>query len=262
MTTQNKKDAQNAENQNPESNWFGYEKVDPTAKTQKVLGVFSSVAENYDIMNDAMSLGIHRLWKRKFVSMARPRRGEKIIDMAGGTGDISFLMHEYTRHGADITVSDINPEMLEVGKDRAIDRGYLNAFNWLETNAETIPVDDNTFDLYTISFGLRNVTHIDKALKEANRVLKPGGRFYCLEFSHVKNPVMGKIYDFYSFTALPVMGNIIAKDKDSYQYLAESIRQHPDQETLKARMQDAGFTKCGYKNLSGGIAAIHYGYKD
>ncbi len=248
--------------QNPESEWFGYEQVSPDEKTNKVLDVFKSVADSYDVMNDAMSLGVHRLWKRHFVARVRPRPEEKILDVAGGTGDISFLMYQKSRRAADITISDINPEMLRVGRDRAIDKGMANSFSWVEANAEKLPFDDNSFDAYTISFGLRNVTHIDVALKEALRVLKPGGRFYCLEFSKVENPILSKLYDFYSFKALPKMGEIIAKDRESYQYLAESIRQHPSQEELKDRLEKAGFKTAGYSNLSGGIASIHWAYKD
>ncbi len=250
------------QHKNPESQWFGYEQVDPRDKTEKVLGVFRSVADNYDVMNDAMSMGIHRLWKRHFVSRVRPRPEEKILDVAGGTGDISFLMYQKSRRAADITISDINSDMLRVGRDRAIDRGMANNFTWVEANAEKLPFKDATFDAYTISFGLRNVTHIDNALKEAHRVLKPGGRFYCLEFSKVDNPILSKLYDFYSFKALPKMGDLIAKDSESYQYLAESIRQFPSQESLKDRIEEAGFLTAGYSNLTGGIAAIHWGYKE
>lgn len=249
------------ENKNPESNWFGYEKVDAETKTEKVLGVFKSVADKYDIMNDVMSMGIHRLWKRRFVRSVNPKSGEKILDVAGGTGDISFLMHEYANHGADITISDINAEMLRVGRDRAIDRGYLNDFEWVEANAAELPFADNMFDAYTISFGLRNVTRIDDALKEAYRVLKPGGRFFCLEFSKVQSDPLSKLYDVYSFKVLPKMGELIANDSESYKYLAESIRQFPSQEALKSRMEEAGFELCKYTNLSNGIAAIHTGKK-
>lgn len=248
-------------NQKNEAEWFGFQKVDPREKTEKVLGVFKSVADNYDIMNDAMSFGIHRIWKSIFVRKVMPRAGERILDVAGGTGDIAFSMYRASRKQAEITISDINPDMLRVGRDRALDRGYLNAFDWVEANAENLPFKDNSFDAYTISFGLRNVTHIDKALAEAYRVLKPGGRFFCLEFSHVDNPVLAKLYDFYSFTALPIMGEVIAKDRESYQYLAESIRQFPKQKDLQARMQAAGFEKTSYQNLNKGIAAIHSGWK-
>lgn len=255
------KDKKTTDNKNPESEWFGYEKVDAQTKTEKVLGVFKSVADKYDVMNDAMSLGIHRLWKRRFVRSVNPKSGEKILDVAGGTGDISFLMHEYANHGAEITVSDINADMLRVGKDRAIDRGYLNDFEWVEANAAELPFADNTFDAYTISFGLRNVTRIDDALKEAYRVLKPGGRFFCLEFSKVQFEPLSKLYDVYSFKVLPKMGELIANDSESYKYLAESIRQFPNQEALKTRLEQAGFEQCRYTNLSNGISAIHTGKK-
>lgn len=250
---------------NSEKSWFGFEQVSPDTKTEKVLGVFKSVADSYDVMNDAMSLGVHRLWKRSFVSRINPRGGEDILDVAGGTGDISFLMYEHAKRRtgskAKITLSDINPDMLRVGRDRAIDRGYLNEFDWVEANAEKLPFADNSFDIYTISFGLRNVTHIDTALAEVHRVLKPGGRFYCLEFSTVETPILSKLYDLYSFKALPKMGELIAKDAQSYKYLAESIRQFPTQEDFKKRIENAGLSKTGYKNLNMGIAAIHWGYK-
>lgn len=249
------------QNKNKESEWFGFEQIDPKEKTEKVLGVFRSVADKYDIMNDAMSLGIHRLWKKQFIRMVNPRANETILDVAGGTGDISFGLYKKSRQQADITVSDINPEMLRVGKSRAIDRGLHKAFKWVEANAENLPFEDNSFDVYTISFGLRNVTHIDNALEEAYRVLKPGGRFFCLEFSHVENALLEKLYDFYSFTALPIMGKVIANDKDSYQYLAESIRQFPKQNDLLERLNNVGFTKTKFTNFSHGIACVHSGYK-
>lgn len=246
---------------NKEAEWFGDTKVKPEDKQGLVLNVFESVADDYDVMNDVMSAGIHRIWKDRFVRLISPSPNDTILDVAGGTGDIAFRMHKRTNGKAEITVCDINPEMLRVGKARAIDKGLLNGLNWIEGSAEKLPFDDNSFDIYTISFGLRNVPHIDTALSEAFRVLKPGGRFYCLEFSHMKSRTLQKLYDAYSYAFIPKFGEIIAKDKDSYQYLVESIRKFPPQDELKERMQSAGFERCAYKNLSMGISAIHSGYK-
>lgn len=251
-----------AKNQkNKESQWFGFEQVDPSEKTERVIGVFDSVAERYDIMNDLMSGGIHRLWKKKFVSMMRPAAHKALLDVAGGTGDIAFRYRKKAGPDSKITVFDLNAEMLAVGQNRAIDRGYLNGFDWVEGNAEKLPFHDRQFDLYSISFGLRNVTHIDDALAEAFRVLKPGGQFFCLEFSNVDNPALRKIYDAYSFSIIPKVGEIVAKDRDSYQYLAESIRQFPSRQALARRMKDAGFEHIKAIPLTGGIAAIHVGAK-
>jgi len=246
---------------NQEAEWFGTRKVDPKEKTGLVGEVFESVADNYDLMNDVMSGGVHRLWKDKLIRMIAPTQGLRYLDVAGGTGDIAFRLHHKTAGQADITVCDINPEMLRVGKNRAIDRGILEGLTWAEGNAEKLPFEDNSFDVYTISFGLRNVTHIDDALKDAWRVLKPGGRFYCLEFSAVKAPVLDKLYDLYSFKFIPRFGSLIAKDRDSYQYLVESIRQFPKQAELKKRLENAGFERTAVRNLSFGVAAIHSGYK-
>lgn len=247
--------------QNPESEWFGYEKTDPSAKTAKVRGVFDSVAENYDLMNDMMSGGIHRLWKNHLIRRIRPRPADRLLDVAGGTGDIAFKFMAKAGDNADVTVCDINPEMLKVGRKRALDRGITGGIKWIEGNAEKLPFEDDSFDVYTIAFGLRNVTRIDDALADAFRVLKPGGRFYCMEFSTMPNPVLAKLYDLYSFNVIPKLGDIIANDADSYQYLVESIRQFPKQNDLAARMEDAGFTHVRFENLTGGIAAIHSGYK-
>lgn len=246
---------------NKESEWFGYEKVNPKEKTDRVLGVFHSVADKYDLMNDLMSGGIHRLWKNRFVAMTRPSPQKRLLDVAGGTGDIAFRYRKKAGDSAQITVCDINPSMLEVGKARAIDRGYLTGFDWVVGDAAGLPFEDNSHHLYTISFGLRNVTRIDDALEQAYRVLKPGGRFFCLEFSRVENDLFRKIYDEYSFRIIPKIGDVVAQDRDSYQYLAESIRQFPDQKSLAQRMENAGFEKVSYTNLSGGIAAIHTGWK-
>lgn len=247
--------------QNPERSWFGEESVSPTEKTEKVLGVFHSVADNYNIMNDVMSGGIHRMWKNRLVELIKPRSGQSFLDVAGGTGDIAFRIYKRTQDNPDITVCDINTSMLSVGRDSAIDKGYLNGIKWVTGNAESLPLPSNSKDVYTIAFGLRNVTHIDRALKEAHRVLKPGGRFYCLEFSHMNDPAMQKLYDSYSYNVIPKMGQIVAKDAASYQYLVESIRKFPKQDDLVRRIRAAGFDQAGYKNLSCGVAAIHWGWK-
>lgn len=247
--------------QNKEKDWFGYKKVNPSDKTKLVEGVFDNVASRYDLMNDLMSGGIHRLWKNRFVQMMHPRANRKLLDVAGGTGDIAFRYRKAAGDSAKITVCDINKEMLKVGRDRAIDRGYLKGFDWVEGNAESLPFDDREFHLYSIAFGLRNVTHIDNALADAYRVLKPGGQFFCLEFSHLKNAALQKVYDEYSFHIIPKIGEIVAKDRDSYQYLVESIRQFPKQAELSARLETAGFENVKVVNLSGGIAAIHIGNK-
>lgn len=246
--------------QNPESTQFGEQTVTPEEKTERVHGVFDSVASRYDIMNDLMSGGMHRLWKDTFVRRIRPKSHHKILDVAGGTGDIAFRMKKKAP-GADITLCDLTAAMLDVGRDRAIDKGWLNDFEWITGNAESLPFPDEHFDIYTIAFGLRNVTHIDKALKEAHRVLKPGGRFYCLEFSHVREPLLAKAYDIYSFNLIPKIGKIVAKDANSYQYLVESIRKFPTQKKLETRILDAGFDNASHQNLTAGIVAIHQGFK-
>lgn len=245
--------------QHKKNHFFGYQQVDEDEKTERVKQVFSRVAEKYDVMNDFMSAGVHRLWKRAFVRRIRPQAHHDILDVAGGTGDISFLM--YKSGQPNITVSDINPEMLKVGQARAADRGLIGKLKWQEANAETLPFADNSFDIYTIAFGLRNVTHIDKALKEAYRVLRPGGRFFCLEFSRPAYEPLRKVYDTYSFKVIPHIGAFVADDRESYQYLVESIRQFPHQQGLKLKLQDAGFKHAKFENLSGGIAAIHSGVK-
>lgn len=244
--------------QNPESTQFGSQTVTPEEKTNLVHGVFDSVATKYDIMNDLMSGGLHRIWKDRLIRMIRPKPNQKFLDVAGGTGDIAFRIKKKAPD-ADITVFDLNPNMLDVGRDRAIDKGWINAFEWVTGNAAALPFEDNSFDVYTIAFGLRNVTLIDEALSEAARVLKPGGRFFCLEFSHVHEPLFAKAYDLYSFNVIPRIGAAVAKDRESYQYLVESIRKFPKQEDLKARMESAGFKNCAFSNLSAGIVAIHSG---
>ncbi|MBI1300017.1 MAG: bifunctional demethylmenaquinone methyltransferase/2-methoxy-6-polyprenyl-1,4-benzoquinol methylase UbiE [Alphaproteobacteria bacterium] len=253
--------------QNPEKEWFGNKNVSPQEKTAGVIGVFDSVAERYDLMNDLMSGGIHRLWKDSFVRMIRPKattneRPTDFLDVAGGTGDIAFRIRQKVGKGANITLCDLNDNMLSVGRDRAIDRGWINDFEWVTGNAETLPIPDESIDIYTIAFGLRNVTHMDTALKEAHRVLRPGGKFYCLEFSHVTLSPLAKVYDFFSFNVIPKIGKAIAKDEQSYQYLVESIRKMPTQEELVHRIKYAGFEKSSFTNFSAGICAVHIGFKN
>ena len=236
---------------------FGYQDVAPEEKTRRVGDVFASVASRYDLMNDAMSGGMHRLWKDRFVRRVKPRAGEQILDMAGGTGDIAFRME---RSGASITVADINPAMLEVGMGRAQERG-IDGLVWTEANAETLQFPDRFFDAYTIAFGIRNVTDIPKALREAHRVLRRGGRFYCLEFSTVVWPGFADVYDAYSHKLVPKLGKLLANDEDSYRYLIESIRRFPDMPTFERMIGEAGFVRTGVEPLLGGLVAIHSGWK-
>ncbi len=240
---------------------FGYRDV-PVAEKQKLVGqVFTSVAKNYDLMNDLMSFGIHRLWKRHFVAVSGIRRGDKVLDLAGGTGDIAALLAPVVGKEGEVIVGDINAAMLEVGRDRLTDRGMVTGIDWAQANAEYLPFADNTFDAVTMAFGLRNVTDKNRALADICRVLKPGGRALVLEFSRVRNPVFNKLYDLHSFHVLPRLGRLFAHDADSYQYLAESIRKHPDQDTLKTMMEAAGFGHVEVRNLTDGVVAIHRGYK-
>lgn len=236
---------------------FGYETVTPEEKTRRVGSVFSSVARKYDVMNDAMSGGMHRLWKDRFVRLLRPRQGEHILDMAGGTGDIAFRI---AKTGATVTVADINPDMLAVGMERAEKRGIAGLI-WTEQNAEELSFEDEAFDGYTIAFGIRNVTRIDAALAEAHRVLKPGGRFYCMEFSTTEWPGFREIYDAYSHRLVPRIGKAIAGDEDSYRYLVESIRKFPPMPEFRAIIEAAGFRHTRVEPIMGGLVAIHSGWK-
>ena len=240
---------------------FGFREV-PVADKQKLVGeVFSSVAGKYDLMNDAMSLGIHRIWKRYFVATAQVRKGDRVLDLAGGTGDIAALLRERVGDAGELVLGDINGEMLRVGRDRMTDRGHVRGFEYVQCNAQALPFPDASFDLVTIAFGLRNVTRRDRALAEVRRVLRPGGRFLCLEFSRVVVPGLDRLYDAYSFSVLPRLGRMVAGDPDSYRYLVESIRRFPDQPTLAGEMTVAGLEQVRWTNLSGGIAALHSGWR-
>lgn len=240
---------------------FGYETVAKEEKQGKVADVFHSVAAKYDLMNDLMSFGIHRLWKRFTMEFTGVRKGDSVLDIAGGTGDLTMKFSDMVGPEGRVVLADINESMLRVGRDRLLDKGYSGNIECVQANAEALPFDDNSFDIITMAFGLRNVTDKDQALREFNRVLKPGGRLLVLEFSKTNNPLLSKAYDFYSFSALPLMGKLITNDADSYRYLAESIRMHPDQDTLKAMFEQAGFANCEYHNLTGGIVALHKGIK-
>lgn len=242
---------------------FGFRDVPEAEKEQLVRGVFSSVAKNYDLMNDLMSAGVHRLWKDAFVGWLNPQPGWKSLDVAGGTGDIAFrIAATIKKRGGipNVTVCDINPEMLAEGQVRAEKKG-VTELTWVEGNAECLPMPDNSFDSYTIAFGIRNVTHIEKALAEARRVLKPGGRFLCLEFSQVVVPGLDVLYDQFSFNILPHIGALVAKDRQSYQYLVESIRRFPNQATFARMIEEAGLSQVKVRNLSGGIASMHSAWK-
>jgi len=240
---------------------FGFKRVSAEDKANLVRGVFDSVAEHYDIMNDLMSMGIHRIWKRIAVQLSNVRKGEQVLDLAGGTGDLTTLFEQRVGTEGNVILADINAQMLRTGRNRLIDRGLVGNVQYTQVNAECLPFADNSFDCVCIAFGLRNVTDKDAALRSMYRVLKPGGRTIVLEFSHPIDPVTEKVYDFYSFNLLPKIGKWVAKDEDSYRYLAESIRMHPKQDELKAMMETAGFERCEYFNLTQGIVAVHRGYK-
>jgi demethylmenaquinone methyltransferase/2-methoxy-6-polyprenyl-1,4-benzoquinol methylase len=238
---------------------FGYRTVDRAEKAGMVRAVFDSVAPRYDLMNDLMSLGIHRVWKDIFVTALRPRASDTLLDLAGGTGDISFLW--LRRGGGSVVLTDINEAMLSVGRDRATERGWLDQISFTVMNAEALPLPNGCVDRVSIAFGLRNCTDKPAVLAEARRVLRPGGRFFCLEFSQVQVAVLQPLYDAWSFRVLPRLGRCVARDEASYRYLAESIRTFPDQETLATMLRDAGFARVDWRNLSGGIAAIHSGWR-
>lgn len=240
---------------------FGFERVDPAAKAGKVRAVFDSVAERYDLMNDLMSLGVHRLWKEAVLDWLAPRPGLRHLDLAGGTGDIAERLLDRIAGEGHVVLADINAAMLDRGRDRALGKGWHDRLAFACCDAMALPFADRTFDSVTIAFGIRNVTHIDRALAEARRVLVPGGRFLCLEFSRVVLPVLDRIYDAYSFSVLPNLGRLVAGDAESYRYLAESIRRFPDQPTFAGLMREAGFEQVRWRNLSGGIAAIHSGWR-
>jgi len=240
---------------------FGFREVARDEKEKLVGRVFTSVAGKYDLMNDLMSFGVHRIWKRWFAATSGVRAGDRVLDLAGGTGDIAALLLPRVGTTGSVVLGDINAAMLRAGRDRLLDRGFVRNLDYAQLNAEALPFPNASFDAVTIAFGLRNVTDKDAALREMQRVLKPGGRVLILEFSAVQSQLLKRLYDFHSFEVLPRLGKLIANDADSYQYLAESIRKHPDQATLKGMLEAAGFAQVDVRNLSGGIVAIHRGYK-
>ncbi len=240
---------------------FGFKRVAAEEKASMVRGVFDSVAEHYDIMNDLMSIGVHRIWKRIAVQLSNVRKSEHVLDLAGGTGDLTTLFEKRVGAEGNVVLADINAQMLRTGRNRLIDRGLIGNVQYTQVNAECLPFADDSFDCVCIAFGLRNVTDKDAALRSMYRVLKPGGRAIVLEFSHPIDPITEKVYDFYSFNLLPKIGKWVAKDEDSYRYLAESIRMHPKQDELKTMMESAGFERCEYFNMTQGIVAVHRGYK-
>jgi len=239
---------------------FGFEKVPTAEKANRVREVFKSVAPKYDLMNDAMSMGVHRIWKRFTIDQVGARPGMKVLDLAGGTGDLALKFSDQVGSRGEVVLADINAAMLDQGRDRLTDKGVVANVHYAQVNAECLPFDDHSFDVVTIAFGLRNVTDKQSALESMRRVLKPGGKLFILEFSHPISKTLSKVYDEYSFRILPKLGKLIANDEASYQYLAESIRMHPDQETLKSMMEKAGLFQCKYHNLTGGVVALHRGY--
>ncbi|AJR01606.1 ubiquinone/menaquinone biosynthesis methyltransferase [Hafnia paralvei ATCC 29927] len=247
--------------QTPETTHFGFKTVATAEKAGKVAQVFHSVAAKYDLMNDLMSFGIHRVWKRFTIDCSGVRRGQKVLDLAGGTGDLAAKFSRIVGEQGEVVLADINDSMLKIGREKLRNLGVIGNINYVQANAEALPFPDNHFDCITIAFGLRNVTDKDKALRSMYRVLKPGGRLLVLEFSKPLLEPLNKAYDAYSFHILPKIGELVAHDSESYRYLAESIRMHPDQETLKSMMDDAGFENTTYFNLTGGIVALHRGYK-
>lgn len=244
-----------------DSVFYGHEKVAPETKNSRVENLFGRVAKSYDVMNDVMSVGLHRLWKDSLIRQIRPRPQWRYLDLAGGTGDIAFRIREKTGPEASITIADLTPAMLEEGKKRAIDKGWLNGFDWVVANAEELPFAEDSYDVVTIAFGLRNVGRLDETLKEARRVLKKGGQFFCLEFSPLENPLLRQGYDFYTRACVPLMGRLIAKDQAAYDYLLDSIETFPHAEALSLRMQEAGFADVSYTRRGSGVVAIHKGIK-
>ncbi|MBT8421072.1 MAG: bifunctional demethylmenaquinone methyltransferase/2-methoxy-6-polyprenyl-1,4-benzoquinol methylase UbiE [Gammaproteobacteria bacterium] len=240
---------------------FGFQQVPVEEKVRRVANVFNSVADKYDIMNDLMSLGLHRLWKRATVMFSDVYSGQRVLDLAGGTGDLASLMARRVGGSGLVVLGDINAAMLRKGRSRLVDEGFVTNIQYVQMDAEQLPFPDNWFDCICIGFGLRNVTRKERALASMQRVLRPGGRVLILEFSKPAIPAIRPLYDAYSFRVLPWLGELVADDPDSYRYLAESIRMHPDQEALRAMMNDAGFVRCTYHNFTGGIVALHRGYK-
>ena len=253
-------DPRKAQEQEPTTH-FGFQDVPESQKADKVAEVFHSVAAKYDLMNDVLSGGLHRLWKRFTIELSSVRPGNRVLDIAGGTGDLTRKFSSIVGPTGEVVLADINDSMLKVGRDRLLDKGVAGNVQFVQADAEKLPFPDNHFDVVTIAFGLRNVAHKDEALRSMLRVLKPGGRLLVLEFSKPGNPLLAKAYDTYSFSFMPLAGKLITNDADSYRYLAESIRMHPDQETLKAMMVDAGFERVTYHNMTGGIVALHRGIK-
>jgi len=248
-------------NNSTETTHFGYKQVPVAEKADKVANVFHSVADKYDLMNDLMSAGVHRLWKRYTIETSGAKKGDIILDLAGGTGDLAAKFARIVGKEGLVTLSDINGSMLENGRERLTNMGIAGNIEYVQANAECLPFDDNKYNIVTMAFGLRNVTDKDAALKSIYRVLKPGGKLMVLEFSKPVVPGLSTIYDQYSFKLLPLIGKLVANDEDSYRYLAESIRMHPDQETLKGMFEEAGFERCSYHNMTGGVVALHVGYK-
>lgn len=248
------------ENNSGEETHFGFKTVRTDEKARLVRGVFDNVASRYDLMNDFMSAGIHRLWKEAMIDWLAPRGEISVLDVAGGTGDIAARILGRAPN-ARVVLADINQAMLATGRDRMIDRGLIDRLNYVVADAQALPIRDQSVDAYTIAFGIRNVTHIDQALREARRVLKPGGRFLCLEFSAVREPMLARLYDMYSFNVVPKIGRLVANDEDSYRYLVESIRRFPNQETFAAMIRDAGLGQVSVRDLSGGIAALHSAWR-
>ena len=260
-TTDSRISSETATTEDKDTTHFGYQQVATGDKASLVGEVFTSVASRYDIMNDLMSAGVHRLWKRFTIEISAVRKGHRILDLAGGTGDLAAKFSRLVGSEGEVILSDINASMLSTGRDKQTDNGNCGNIRYVQGDAQYLPFEDNYFDCITIGFGLRNVTDKDLALRSMFRVLKPGGRLLVLEFSKPNNPLLSKIYDTYSFKILPKIGKLVAQDEDSYRYLAESIRMHPDQETLKDMLVDAGFVDCEYHNMTGGIVAVHKGLK-